>query len=142
MAVETPEWMLDASCRGKNGDIWFPPFETTTPELNYAIARKVCNVCPVWRDCLTSGLRETYGMWGGLTPQERTPLQKESRTTHLAEHGSVVRYRQGCMCNDCSVAYATRKRLKNLASIPNVGEKLPDLKMLLDGLQSEEDGVR
>ena len=135
--IETPDWMTDALCRGKNSNVWFPPFETASPELHYAVARIVCHVCPVWDDCLSMGLKETYGMWGGLTPQERTPLQKESRTTHLAEHGTVTRYRQGCHCDECDTANALRPMLSevDMSLIPNAGEEIPaDLKSLLEGL--------
>ena len=134
--VETPEWMESALCRNKNSNIWFPPFETTTPELHYAVARIVCNVCPVWEECLSIGRKEVYGMWGGLTPQERTPLQKESRTTHLAEHGTVVRYRQGCSCIECDDANIMRplRSEVNMDLIPSNTEDLPDLKNLLKEL--------
>ena len=76
-------------------------------------------------------------MWGGLTPQERTPLQKESRTTHLAGHGTVTRYRQGCRCDECDTTNALRPMLSevDMSLIPNAGEEIPvDLKSLLEGL--------
>ena len=133
--ITTPDWMSDSLCRKKHGDIWFPPFETTTPEINYAIAKKVCNVCPVWADCLSFGKKEIYGVWGGLTPQERVPLQKDT-TNNLAEHGTVVRFRQGCACDDCDWAHTTRP-LRNeidVDIIPLMGEELPDLKILLKRL--------
>lgn len=106
--IETPEWMKDALCLKKHGDIWFPPFETNTPEIYYYVARCVCDICPVWDKCLDIGKKEIYGMWGGLTPQERLPLQKESRADHLAEHGTTTRYKQGCSCAHCHKAYSVR----------------------------------
>lgn len=132
----TPDWMSESLCRRKHGDIWFPPFETTTPEINYAIAKKVCNVCPVWADCLTIGMKEIYGVWGGLTPQDRLPLQKENKQQFIAEHGTITRFRQGCDCNACSGAHEELEEVSfaYLDEIPNIGTKLPDLKMLLQRL--------
>jgi hypothetical protein len=133
--IETPEWMSDALCRKMHGDIFFPPFDAQTPEINYLIAKQVCNVCPVWDSCLSMGRKEIYGVWGGLTPQERVPLQKDT-TNNLAEHGTVVRFRQGCACDDCDWAHTTRP-LRNeidVDVIPLIGEELPDLKILLQRL--------
>jgi WhiB family redox-sensing transcriptional regulator len=134
--ITTPDWMSESLCRKKHGDIWFPPFETTTPEINYAIAKKVCNVCPVWTDCLSFGKKEIYGVWGGLTPQERLPMQKDSKQQFLAEHGTVTRYRQGCVCETCSTAHDGMEDTEYVLidEIPNLGEKLPDLKKLLQRL--------
>lgn len=133
--IETPEWMSDALCRKMHGDIFFPPFESQTPEINYLIAKQVCNVCPVWDSCLSIGRKETYGVWGGLTPQERLPLQKDT-TNNLAEHGTVVRFRQGCSCSVCDWAHTSRPLRKeiDIDSVPLIGEALPDLKILLKGL--------
>jgi WhiB family redox-sensing transcriptional regulator len=132
----TPDWMSESLCRKKHGDIWFPPFETTTPEINYAIAKKVCNVCPVWADCLVIGMKEIYGVWGGLTPQDRLPLQKENKQQFIAEHGTITRFRQGCDCNACSGAHEELEEVSfvYIDEIPNIGTKLPDLKMLLQRL--------
>lgn len=137
--ITTPDWMSESLCKRKHGDIWFPPFETTTPELNYAIAKKVCNVCPVWTDCLSFGKKEIYGVWGGLTPQERLPLQKEIKSHLLAEHGTITRYRQGCVCNSCSTVHdgMEEKAYVLIDEIPNLGEKLPDLKKLLQRLSEK-----
>jgi len=133
---ETPTWMVDAICKKKNGDIWFPPFETTTPELYYAIAKRICNVCPVWEECRNFGIKETFGVWGGLTPQERIPLQKEGKIAHLASHGTITRYRQGCNCDECEWAHTARPLISevNLGAVPNLYEELTDLKMLLEEL--------
>lgn len=54
----------------------------------------VCANCPVWKECLEFGADETWGMWGGLTPQER-------RGTVRLTHGSVEQFRKGCRCTDC-----------------------------------------
>jgi hypothetical protein len=40
------------------------------------------------------GAEETWGMWGGLTPQER-------RGTVKLQHGTLESYRKGCRCTSC-----------------------------------------
>lgn len=135
--IETPEWMKDALCLKKHGDIWFPPFETTTPEIYYYVARNVCDICPVWDKCLEMGKKEVYGMWGGLTPQERLPLQKENKADHLAEHGTTTRFKQGCGCFSCIASHNSRiqKSIEILDIIPNQNETF-DIKNVAERLQS------
>lgn len=130
----TPEWMSDSLCKNLAGDIWFPPFEATNPEQYYAIAKTICNVCPVWKECLDIGIKETYGVWGGLSPQDRTPLQKSARVSNLALHGTVVRYRQGCKCTLCEDAHANRNKYININVIPNNSNDLGDLKIMVQKL--------
>jgi predicted RecB family nuclease len=37
--------------------------------------RGICASCPIWQDCLTYAFKnEDYGMWGGLTSQERVSM--------------------------------------------------------------------
>lgn len=40
-------------------------------------ARLHCFGCPVADECLEVGLREEYGVWGGLTTKERRRLRKQ-----------------------------------------------------------------
>ena len=44
---------------------------------NWVPARLVCQACPVRQECLDYALDENigYGMWGGLTPEERVQLK-------------------------------------------------------------------
>jgi hypothetical protein len=37
--------------------------------------RAICVSCPIWKDCLTYAFQnENYGMWGGMTAQERASI--------------------------------------------------------------------
>lgn len=49
----------------------------------YDRARKICATCPVATECLQWAIElpEKFGMWGGLTPHERRPLQRAMRAT-------------------------------------------------------------
>lgn len=40
-------------------------------------AKAVCAQCPVRVRCLESALHEKYGVWGGLTAEERAELLKK-----------------------------------------------------------------
>ena len=133
----TPEWMKYSLCKNRAGDIWFPPFDATNPEQYYAIAKTVCNVCPVWKECLDISIKEVYGVWGGLSPQDRTPFQKSSRVSNLALHGTVVRYRQGCGCTLCEDAHENRNKYINIDVIPSSSNDLGDLKSMAQRLLAD-----
>ena len=68
------EWREYARCKGKLVDIWYPPLDAENQEQYHAVAREVCNICPVWKECLIDGIGENWGMWGGLTTLERRDL--------------------------------------------------------------------
>lgn len=65
----TPAWMNRAACAGLPGDEWFANEYTE----QHRIAVRICNECPVRRDCLEHALRnrEEEGVWGGLTQRQR-----------------------------------------------------------------------
>lgn len=61
-------WILDAACAGLDTEMFFPlPGDKTTPE----IAKRICQRCPVLRDCADFARDERFGIWGGETPRER-----------------------------------------------------------------------
>lgn len=60
-------WQESALCRDAD-DVFFDDAGRR--------AKAFCNLCPVWLPCLRYGLREEHGVWGGLTPGERTRLQR------------------------------------------------------------------
>lgn len=58
----------------------------------------------------------------------------------MKPHGSWVRYRQGCRCNDCVDAESKENDKLNIDMIPYVGQTLGDLEMLKYGLLSPKEG--
>jgi len=78
-------WSEEASCRGKPASIFFPAFShSQNEETRWALARKVCAECPVTRECLylVIELEDTddkWGMFGGLTPEQRRDLRRRRR---------------------------------------------------------------
>jgi WhiB family redox-sensing transcriptional regulator len=68
-------WMDDASCASVGGDLFFPE----TGGDVYA-PKRVCAACGVRAQCLQYALDhgERFGVWGGLTANERTLLRKKN----------------------------------------------------------------
>ena len=72
------EWQVRAACRGMDTATFFhPPNERDAArEARIAQAKAVCRRCPAIDDCLDHALRvrEPYGVWGGLSEDERASL--------------------------------------------------------------------
>ena len=68
---------MRAACKDRD-DLFFHPDGERDPSrsLRDVEAKKVCAICPVVAQCLTHSLAtpEVYGVWGGLTEEEREPL--------------------------------------------------------------------
>ena len=65
-------------CQNTDPDLWFGDsnqngYTGNERGFNYTDARKLCNSCPVAKQCLDYALanREEFGMWGGKSPKER-----------------------------------------------------------------------
>lgn len=117
------DWRADALCLGKHPDLWFPPLDKAVGNAYVPIGKAVCERCPVWRPCLQDGLDEYWGTWGGLSSKERQVFHPGGAANY-AQHGTFVRYRQGCRCSLCAEAHdISRKNPINLSVIPNVADE-------------------
>lgn len=71
------DWRDRAACRGADIDLFFPDW-TAGPALP-AIerAKRICRDCPVRARCLDWALDHgaVYGIWGGLTEDERRAIR-------------------------------------------------------------------
>jgi WhiB family redox-sensing transcriptional regulator len=69
------EWQLGAACQGMDSSLFFHPANERNSDLNnrIATAKQICRQCPTVDDCLDHALRarEPYGIWGGLSEDER-----------------------------------------------------------------------
>ncbi|WDZ91167.1 WhiB family transcriptional regulator [Nocardiopsis sp. HUAS JQ3] len=71
--MPAPGWEEAAVCRSLpddwSPDWWFPEVPHVPEEV-----RAACDRCPVRRECLIAAYlgAETYGVWGGLTPDQRS----------------------------------------------------------------------
>ena len=73
-------WMARAACRGST-DLFFAERGDA-----YAVvrARRICDRCPVWSECLdyaVSDIAPDHGVLAGMTPKERSQLRRDCRTT-------------------------------------------------------------
>lgn len=74
------EWMHRAACQGAPTAVFFPESIGVTSDRIYDRAREYCARCDVRYECLRMALDiETadvrrYGVWGGLSPEERDTL--------------------------------------------------------------------
>ncbi|MEV6394603.1 WhiB family transcriptional regulator [Streptomyces sp. NPDC051907] len=72
------EWQLRAACRGADSGLFFHPHDERGDARveREREAKRVCDGCPVRRECLSHALeaREQFGVWGGLGEEERRAL--------------------------------------------------------------------
>lgn len=66
-------WHAQGLCRGET-----EAFDDEHAETVLA-AKAVCARCPVAGECLEVGIFEPWGVWGGLTTEERRALVKKLR---------------------------------------------------------------
>ena len=69
------EWQFQGTCRHVDPAVFFHPEGERGPARRRRdeAAKAVCATCPVVRQCREHALtvREPYGVWGGMTEQER-----------------------------------------------------------------------
>ena len=65
------DWEKSAVCAQVDPELWFP--EATNA---FSPALKLCNGCPVQRECLKESFdaRMEFGIWGGVTAKRRLQL--------------------------------------------------------------------
>lgn len=76
--IELWEWQSQALCREASPDVFFHPEGERGPSRvgRDERAKALCAQCPVLQECREHALRvrEPYGVWGGLTEQEREEI--------------------------------------------------------------------
>lgn len=82
-------WRMLAACRSIDPDLFFPVSTAGKSLEQVAEARSVCACCLVRRQCLAFALRtrQTHGIWGGLTAQERDQRHPTRTATAPAANG-------------------------------------------------------
>ena len=127
-------WRTKAACLGTDPKTFFPVESTHggKDSPTYITARKICATCPVRITCLTYAVetRQHYGVWGGLTPNERRHLIKGGPIRFdipADEHGLETTYNSQCRCFDCVIEHADRMIEDNIQPKNNPPQETPDI---------------
>lgn len=80
------KWSQEATCIGKDPELFFPIGSTGPAATQAEEAKAVCVGCPVREECLDWALRtgQDAGVWGGLSEEERRTLMRARRLDRLA----------------------------------------------------------
>lgn len=69
------DWRQEAACFGTDINMWYPG-----PEANTEIQRRICEGCPVKKECLSDALTyddwDDYGYRAGLSHRARNKMRR------------------------------------------------------------------
>jgi WhiB family redox-sensing transcriptional regulator len=80
------DWRAAGACLAADPDLFFPLGASTAAGPDTSRALRICDECPVKRECLEFAMRthEAEGIWGGTTPEERVRVLRSRATTRPA----------------------------------------------------------
>lgn len=88
------EWQYDGACRRVDPSVFFHPEGERGPARRRRdeSAKAVCATCPVMEQCRQHALtvREPYGVWGGMTEDEREAYYAQHKTARRAAAAEVA----------------------------------------------------
>lgn len=78
------DWREHAACRDQDPDLFFPIGDAGPALQQIDDAKAICHRCPVTEECLRFALAtgQDYGIWGGLTADERRALRRHRPSSH------------------------------------------------------------
>lgn len=87
--VDRTNWMSRGACLHADPELFFPAAPGTGAPGRAEGAKAVCACCRVRADCLGYALstRQNYGVWGGVTEDERWAMIRRSRRTSARRPG-------------------------------------------------------
>lgn len=89
------EWQLQGACRDYDTTLFFHPEGERGPARRNrdAAAIAVCSSCPVIDSCRKHSLtvKEPYGVWGGLTEDDRERVYAAQRAARIAPAPAMSR---------------------------------------------------
>ena len=106
------DWRHRAACRGEDPELFFP-IGTSGPALEQVEqAKAVCRRCSVIDQCLRWALDrpEEFGIWGGLTEDERRALKvtrRKSICTSCSMRDVTITMQNGSrvsVCEACGIS--------------------------------------
>lgn len=86
------KWQELAACTGMDTEIFYSPENIGGPRKGRGVigerdrielAKKICGTCSVRQECLKFAVqhKDDYGIYGGLTPQERRGAEHERQAS-------------------------------------------------------------
>jgi WhiB family transcriptional regulator, redox-sensing transcriptional regulator len=72
------EWRAAGACLSADPDLFFPIAVGGAAVRQVTQAQRICAGCGVRQQCLEFAMQtgETYGIWGGTTPEERIRVRR------------------------------------------------------------------
>ena len=81
------DWQFEGACRRSDPTVFFHPEGERGPTRasRDQQAKAICATCPVMKECAAHALsvREPYGVWGGLTEEDREAIYAGRRGLKL-----------------------------------------------------------
>jgi WhiB family redox-sensing transcriptional regulator len=77
-------------CQDTDPDLWFMEKEEGVSQPR--VAKEYCRGCPAIKECADYAIaaNESYGIWGGLTPRERSQMRGAKQRLELRRRGIYV----------------------------------------------------
>ena len=75
------EWRELAACAGMPAETFYPKTpkgDTRLWKQKIEEAKAICNRCVVKEECLLAGMREEFGIWGGMDEKERKSYRRQA----------------------------------------------------------------
>lgn len=85
-------WKTQGECTKFDLELMFPIGTTGPAALQIQAAKAVCAVCPVAAECLrwAEEQHEYYGVWGGLTEEERKEQRRLTQPPMKRKFGNNI----------------------------------------------------
>lgn len=92
IAAQTPNWQALGACRIEDSEMFFPIGDSIHAKMQTEEAKAVCRRCPMVERCLAWALetRQDFGVWGGLSEDDRRRLHKRKRPVYRGGEQTAV----------------------------------------------------
>lgn len=107
-------WENQAACTSEDPEMFFREDRDSTDK-----AKTVCASCPVTSECLMKGMVEGYGIFGGLTADDRRLLRTAKTAAAIAGRRTAIKQLHAQGFNDREIGDAlgiTRQTVQGLRS--------------------------
>lgn len=119
-------WQIEGLCRGMDSAVFFHPDgeRGSARARRQASAKNVCSGCPVLVRCRTHALNvhEPYGVWGGLSEEERQAVVAQGELAVRASIDKASEIRAGAVRRAGAVLAATSRSADPFGVLTNLGD--------------------